>query len=139
MQYKIPIQVENEDPIILGLSIRQLAILIAAWWLAYWIFKLLVNTTGWQIALLPSWLIVVWTFILVKLNYYGMTFLPLVLAFLQYNINIKNRFWIWWVDSYSVFDTWIITLIWSKKEDTIIDLSTQEEKLKNLEDNLSKI
>lgn len=28
MQYKIPVQVENEDPIFLGLSLRQLMIIM---------------------------------------------------------------------------------------------------------------
>jgi len=28
MQYKIPVQIENEDPIFLGLSLRQLAIMM---------------------------------------------------------------------------------------------------------------
>lgn len=30
MQYKIPVQVENEDPILLGLSLRQLTIVMIA-------------------------------------------------------------------------------------------------------------
>ena len=29
MQYKIPVQVENEDPIFLNLSVRQLGIIMA--------------------------------------------------------------------------------------------------------------
>ena len=28
MQYKIPVQIENEDPIFLGLSLRQLTIIM---------------------------------------------------------------------------------------------------------------
>jgi hypothetical protein len=32
MQYKIPVQIENEDPIVLWLSIRQLAIIFIWWW-----------------------------------------------------------------------------------------------------------
>jgi len=28
MQYKIPVQIENEDPILLGLSLKQLAVLM---------------------------------------------------------------------------------------------------------------
>lgn len=39
MQYKIPIQIENEDPIVLGLSLRQLTIMMMWGGLAYTIFK----------------------------------------------------------------------------------------------------
>jgi hypothetical protein len=38
MQYKIPVQIENEDPIVLGLSLRQLAILMIGGGIAYSIF-----------------------------------------------------------------------------------------------------
>lgn len=39
MQYKIPVQVENEDPIFLGLSLRQLMIIMIGWGFAYMIFQ----------------------------------------------------------------------------------------------------
>jgi hypothetical protein len=39
MQYKIPIQVENEDTIILGLSLRQMGIIIVGLILAFGLFN----------------------------------------------------------------------------------------------------
>ncbi len=39
MQYKIPVQIENEDPILLGLSLRQLTIIMISWAIAYQTFK----------------------------------------------------------------------------------------------------
>jgi hypothetical protein len=38
MQYKIPVQIENEDPILLGLSLRQLAIIMVFFGIAYSIY-----------------------------------------------------------------------------------------------------
>ncbi len=54
MQYKIPVQIENEDPIFLGLSLRQLAILMFGGAIAYGIFQTLAPQTGANIALFPS-------------------------------------------------------------------------------------
>jgi len=46
MQYKIPVQIENEDPIFLGLSLRQLIIIMIAFSIAYGIFTGLAPNTG---------------------------------------------------------------------------------------------
>ena len=45
MQYKIPVQIENEDPIFLGLSLRQLMILMVGFSFAYLIFTSLEPNT----------------------------------------------------------------------------------------------
>jgi len=45
MQYKIPVQIENEDPILLWLSLRQLTIVMIWFWIWYSVFK----------SLLPIW------------------------------------------------------------------------------------
>ena len=39
MQYKIPLQIENEDIIVAGLSLRQLIIMMVWGGLAYTVFK----------------------------------------------------------------------------------------------------
>lgn len=54
MQYKIPVQIENEDPIFLGLSMRQLFTIMVGGSFAYLIFRSLEPEIGPEIALLPS-------------------------------------------------------------------------------------
>lgn len=39
MQYKIPVQIENEDKIFLNLSLRQIMILMIGFSVAYTLFK----------------------------------------------------------------------------------------------------
>jgi hypothetical protein len=46
MQYKIPVQIENEDPIFLGLSLRQLTIIMIGFSGAYGIFQSLAPSVG---------------------------------------------------------------------------------------------
>ncbi len=53
MQYKIPIQIENEDTIVLGLSLRQLGIMMAFGGIAYALFQFLESRIG-GIALVPA-------------------------------------------------------------------------------------
>ena len=54
MQYKIPVQIENEDPIVLGLSMRQLAICIVFLGIAYSLFTSLERSVGAEVAMIPS-------------------------------------------------------------------------------------
>lgn len=58
MQYKIPLQIENEDTIVLGLSLRQLGIMMAFGGVAYSLFKFLEPQIG-NIALVPSGIIAI--------------------------------------------------------------------------------
>ena len=53
MYYKIPIQIENEDTIVLGLSLRQLGIMMAFGGIAYALFQFLESRIG-GIALVPA-------------------------------------------------------------------------------------
>lgn len=46
MQYKIPLQIENEDEIFLGLSLRQIAIIGGFGGVAYGIFHILQQNIG---------------------------------------------------------------------------------------------
>lgn len=138
MQYKIPVQVENEDPIILWLSLKQLSIIM--WWfgIAYWIFKSLEPKAWAEIAAIPSLIVVAITLFIALFKQYEMTFLPFILAILRFNINFKERNWKSWVDSFSPLDIWIIVDNNNKQEEQI-DLKTRSEKIKSLEDNLNKI
>ena len=77
MQYKIPIQIENEDTIVLGLSLRQLGIMMAFGGIAYALFQFLESRIG-GIALV---------------RIAEMTFLPLTLNFLRMSLNGKARPW----------------------------------------------
>ncbi len=138
MQYKIPVQIENEDPILLWLSLKQLWIIMGGFWIAYWIFKSLEPNTWAEIAAIPSIIVALITLGIALFKHSEMTFLPFILAFLRFHINYKERTWKMWVDSHNPLDIWIITVN-DKKEEKQIDLQTKKEKLSSLEDNLSKI
>lgn len=138
MQYKIPVQIENEDPILLWLSLKQLWIIMWGFWIAYWLFKSLEPSTGAEIAAIPAIFIVAVTLFVALFKQYEMTFLPFILAILRFNINFKERSWKSWIDSFSALDIGIIVQSDAKKED-IVDMKTKAEKIQSLEDNLLKI
>lgn len=138
MQYKIPVQIENEDPILLWLSLKQLWIIMWGFWIAYGVFKSLEPSTWAEIAAIPAIFIVAVTLFVALFKQYEMTFLPFVLAILRYNINFKERSWKSAVDSFSALDIGIIVQSDAKKED-IVDLKTKAEKIQSLENNLEKI
>lgn len=138
MQYKIPVQIENEDTIIFWLSLRQLMIIMVWWGIAYQIFISLEPNTGWEIAAIPSIIIFAITLLIALFKQYEMTFIPFILALLRFNINFKERFWIKWIDSFSFLEIWIVVNN-TKKEDSLIDFKNKIEKIKSLEENLNKI
>lgn len=138
MQYKIPVQIENEDPILLWLSLKQLWIIMGGFWIAYGIFKSLETSTWAEIAAIPSIFIVAVTLFVALFKQYEMTFIPFILALLRLNINFKERFWMWWVDSFSPLDIWNVTLNELKADDKV-DFENKMEKIKNLENSLNKL
>ena len=138
MQYKIPVQIENEDPIVLGLSLRQLAIIMAWWWLAYSIFNGLVPQVGKEIAAIPAILIFWITLMIALFKQYEMTFIPFMLALLRFNINYKERIWQKWVDSFSPLDIGHITNAQEKK-DSQVTLKNKSEQIQELSQKLDKI
>lgn len=138
MQYKIPVQIENEDPILLWLSLKQLWIIMGGFWIAYGIFKSLEKSTWAEIAAIPSIFIVAVTLFVALFKQYEMTFLPFILAILRFNINFKERSWKPGVDSFWPLDIGIIVQSDSKKED-VVDMKTKAEKIQSLENNLEKI
>lgn len=138
MQYKIPVQIENEDPIIFWLWLKQLAVVMCWSWLWYWVFNSLQQSLWNEAALVPT-VLIVWLSLLIALfKQYEMTFIPFILALLRLNINFKERFWMWWVDSFSPLDIWNVTLNELKADDKV-DFENKMEKIKNLENSLNKL
>lgn len=138
MQYKIPVQIENEDPIIFWLSLKQLIIIMIWWAIGYWVFNSLEPNVWWEIALIPT-IIIIWITLFIALfKQYEMTFLPFILALLRFNINFKERSFVKTIDSFSPLDIWIIVNN-EKKDHQKIDLQDKSEKIKFLKDNLNKI
>lgn len=138
MQYKIPVQIENEDPIILWLSLRQLTILIIWWAIGYSVFKSLVNTVWAEVAAIP-WIIIAAIALLIAIfKHTEMTFVPFVLNILRFNTNWKERVWVKWVDSFQPIDIWFTTNLEEKKSNDI-DFKDKLDKIKELDDKLNKI
>ena len=137
MQYKIPVQIENDDPILLGLWLKQLAVIMIWGWIAFSVF----DSLRWmwtEIAAIP-WVIIFWITILIAVfKHSEMTFIPFILSIFRTTINWKERRWIKWVDSFQPIDIGYITNIADKK-DNKISFESKFDKLKNLEDKINKI
>ena len=138
MQYKIPVQIENEDPIVFGLSLKQLIIIMVGGAIWYGVFTSLEKNVWGEIALIPTVIIVGITLFIALFKQYEMTFLPFILALLRFNINLKERSWRAGIDSFSPLDIWIIVNT-QKKEDNNVEVEDKNEKMKSLQDNLNKI
>lgn len=138
MQYKIPVQIENEDPIFLGLSLRQLAIIMWGFWLAYSIFQTLAPSTGAEVAFIPSGIIASLTVAIAVFKIHEMTFIPFVLAFIRFNIFPKLRVWDNTVDSYQPIDIGFLISEQEKKHENI-DIGNKQETLQELQEKLKKI
>jgi glucan phosphoethanolaminetransferase (alkaline phosphatase superfamily) len=138
MQYKIPVQIENEDPIVFWLSLRQLAIIIIWWTIAYSIFTSLAPNLWATIALVPTILIILLTLLIALFKFSEMTFVPYLLSFIRFKSNIEERKWIKGVDSFQPIDIWYVTNNETKKEQQI-DFSNKIDKINELENKLNKI
>ncbi len=139
MQYKIPVKIDNEDPIVLGLSLRQLGIMLWGFGIWYAMFKW-ISTIDQTLAFIPL-VIFWWLWVVVALfKNSEMTFIPFLLNFIRFNVNYPERKWSKWVDSFQPLDIWYITTADNKK-DKAIDLSDKKEKLEKLshEDIISKL
>ncbi len=104
MQYKIPVQIENEDTIFLGLSLRQLVIILIAGGIAYSIFESLERNVGGEIALVPAGLVLGAGVMIALFRASEMTFLPFILNALRMYLNNEQRVWSQGVDSYSALE-----------------------------------
>lgn len=138
MQYKIPVQIENEDPIMLWLSLRQLMIIMSGFWIAYWIFKRLEASVWGEIALVPTIIIVIITLVVALFKSSEMTFVPFVLSFIRYKLNLTERKWNAWIDSYEPMDIWYVPQSDVQKKDNV-DLQTKMDKIKEMEEKIKKI
>ncbi len=141
MQYKIPVQIENEDPIVLWLSLRQLAIIIAGGWIWYSLFSWLYSSIWTEFATVIAISIFLIFLMIAIFKFSEMTFIPFILAAIRYKINnpnINGRIWMKWIDSFQPIDIWYISNIENKKDENI-DFKDKIDKIKELDDKLNKI
>jgi hypothetical protein len=109
MQYKIPVQVENEDKIFLNLSLRQLIIIMLGFSVSYTMFKQLEPNVGWSIALFPCWTIAFITVVIAVFKNSEMTFVPFMLNLFRLQVSSGwQRVWSKWVDSFSKVEIWYV-------------------------------
>lgn len=127
MQYKIPIQVENEDTIILGLSLRQMGIIIVGLIVAFGFFNKFQDTLPKTPLVVICILIAGIFFIVAKFRTHDMTFLPFILNLARYKINGngakgEGRTWTRGVDSYSPLEIGYV------QPDSFVDNSRKRKK-----------
>lgn len=138
MQYKIPVQIENEDTIFLGLSIRQLGIIMGAAGIAYSLFKKLEPAVGTEAALIPCGLIAGLGVVMALFKNSEMTFLPFLLNFIRLQLNVGTRVWHKGAESYSSFvDVGYVTSFANMKAK--VETKNSAEAFDSIEDKLSKI
>lgn len=138
MQYKIPVQIENEDPILLWLSLKQLSVIMVGFWIAYMIFTSLAPKTGTEIALIPSGVIWIITVLIAVFKQYEMTFIPFVLALLRKNMFPSERHREWGIDSYQAIDVWYVSDEEQKKQENI-EIWKKVDSIAELQEKLKKI
>lgn len=138
MQYKIPVQIENEDPIIFWLSLRQLIILMIWCAIAYGTFNWLTSSVWAEVAAIPWIFIALVTFLVAVFKHSEMTFVPFILNLLRYQVNGKERVWEKGIDSFQPIDIGFVTAENETKENTI-DFQDKIDKIKELDDKLNKI
>lgn len=138
MQYKIPVQIENDDPILLGLGLKQLIILIIGWAIAYSIFKGLAPWVGWEMAAIPAIIISMLTLLIVLFKHSEMTFVPFILNLIRLNLNSESKIWVKWVDSFEPIQVWYVIQDVKKKKEKV-DTTGKIEKIERLKDKLNKI
>ena len=108
MQYKIPVQIENEDKIFLNLSIRQIIIIMIGFSIAYSLFKTLEKSLWWWVALFPTIIIAVITLVIAMFNHSEMTFMPFMLNLIRKWLNAWERVWFKWTESFSKIEVWYV-------------------------------
>jgi len=138
MQYKIPVQIENEDPIFLWLWLKQLMVIMIGWGIAFTLFDNLQHTVWKEIAAAPA-VIIFWLAVLIAVfKHSEMTFIPFFLAIIRNSINPSQRRWDKWIDSFQPIDIWFLKKSWEIKQ-WKINFESKFDKLNNLEDKISKL
>lgn len=138
MQYKIPVQIENQDPIFLGLSLKQLIILMVWWGIAYSIFKWLIPSVWPEIAAIPAIILALLTLVIALFKHSEMTFVPYLLNLIRQMLNSEPKKWVKWVDSFQPMDIWYVSKSTEKKEKKV-EVSEKMEKINNLNEKLKNI
>ena len=116
MQYKIPLQIENEDTIVLGLSIRQLVVMMIWGGVGYAIFRALESSLGPKWALVFAIPPIIIGIIVALIRIAEMTFLPTILNYFRLQLNSKERIWSLGTDSFSDMEIGYVTLPNEKKD-----------------------
>lgn len=132
MQYKIPLQIENEDTIFLGLSLRQLAIIMGWGGVAYGVFKYIEPRLGGTVGLIFAGVFVSIGIGIALVRVAEMTFFPTILNTLRLHLNAKVRPWSQGTDSYPEIEIGVITQSTAQK--ALEAPKTLEEKIGNNND-----
>jgi hypothetical protein len=122
MQYKIPVQIENEDTIFLGLSLRQLGIIMGFGGIGYSIFRSIESVVGPDIAAIPAVLILVIGIFVAVFKNSEMTFLPFVLNMMRLQLNTPpggTRYWNKGTESYGALEIGYVTSMRNAKQATV--------------------
>jgi hypothetical protein len=122
----------------LGMSLKQLIILMIGWAIAYMIFKGLAPIVEWKIAAIPSIFVFLITLMVVLFKHSEMTFIPFMLNLIRTNLNNDPKIWVKWVDSFEPIEIWYVTQIVEKKKANV-DTSEKIEQIEALKDKLNKI
>ncbi len=139
MQYKIPVQIENEDTIFIGLSIRQLAIIMVGTGIGYSIYKKLDPAVGTEMALVPLVIFSGISVVIALFRNSEMTFLPFILNLIRMNLNEGQRVWQKGAESHSSFaDIGYVTSYALAKGKALSKAGTHEV-FQGVEDKLSKL
>lgn len=101
MQYKIPIQIENEDTIVFGLSLRQLIIIMVWGGAAYGLFQFLEPRIGSAAGLVFAIPLAIIGIVIALVRIAEMTFLPFILNLMRMSLNGQSRPWSQGTDTYS--------------------------------------
>lgn len=109
MQYKIPLQIENEDTIVAGLSIRQLVIMMMWGGVGYAVFRALEGSLGPNGAVIFAIPPVIIGIVVALTKIAEMTFLPAILNYFRLQLNAKQRLWSLGTDSYSDIEIGYVT------------------------------
>ena len=137
MQYKIPVQIENEDIIFLNLSLRQLIIIMGYFGVGYTIFKS-VNKTLWpEVWLIVAAPIVVFGILIAYFKHTEMTFLPFFLNFIRLQLNSGRRIWSKWVESYPEIIIGFVKQYDEKEKQ--VNTKSNDDTFSGIEDKLSRI